>query len=86
MKNTGCAKERALYVGGNLNNASSSGLQTWNSNNPASNANWNIVSRSILYAPSHTFLCASLALAKIHDYLSLCVGRIFRTLREDISL
>ena len=84
--NTGYVRVRALIVGGNLNNASSSGLQTWNSNNPASNVNWNIVSRSNLYSTITLYSYVSLALAKIHDYLSLCVSRVLRTLREDISL
>ena len=36
----------ALVVGGSLAYASSSGLQTWGSNGPASTVNWSIVSRS----------------------------------------
>jgi len=36
----------ALFVGGSLGDASSSGLQTWNSNSPASYVGWPIVSRS----------------------------------------
>ena len=36
----------ALRVGGALTDASSSGLQTWTSNTPASNVSWHIVSRS----------------------------------------
>ena len=85
MKNTGYARVRALYVGGNLNNASTGGLRTWNSNNAASNSNWNIVSRSILYTLKNLYSCVSLALAKIHDYLLICVSRDNRTLKEDIS-
>ena len=44
--NTGYVRVRALIVGGNLNNASSSGLQAWASNYGASTADWSIVSRS----------------------------------------
>ena len=84
--NTGYARVTALIVGGNLNNPSTSGLATWNSNNAASNANWNIVARSDLYLIQRFYSCIPLALAKIHDYLSLCASRIFRKLREDISL
>lgn len=83
---SGCVRVRALYVGGNLNNASTSGLCAWNSNNAASNANWNIVSRSNLYYVLKTYSYMSLALAKTHDYLLLCVSRLCRTLKEDISL
>jgi len=83
---TGYVRVRPLIVGGNLNNASISGLVTWNSNNVSSNANWNIVGRSNLYAPLRLCSYVSLALAKTHDYLSLCVSRVTRKLREDISL
>lgn len=83
---SGCVRVRALYVGGNLNNASTSGLCAWNSNNAASNANWNIVSRPNLYYVLNTYSYMSLALAKTHDYLLLCASRFFRKLKEDISL
>lgn len=85
--NKGYVRARTLYVGGNLNNASTSGLLTWNSNNASSNANWNIVGRSNLYCVLKTVRSyVSLALAKTHDYLLRCAGRLCRTLKEDISL
>jgi hypothetical protein len=84
--NIGYARVRPLYVGGNLNNGSLAGLSTWNSNNASSNANWNIVGRSNLYRTFIVCSCVSLALAKTHDYLLLCAGRLCRTLKEDISL
>ncbi len=83
---SGCVRVRALYVGGSLSYASIGGLCAWNSNNAASNANWNIVSRPNLYYVLKTYSCMSLALAKTHDYLLLCVSRLCRTLKEDISL
>ena len=43
---SGCVRVRALYVGGNLNNASTSGLCAWNSNNASSYVDWNGVGRS----------------------------------------
>ena len=84
--NIGYARVRPLYVGGNLTNGSIAGLSTWNSNNASSNANWNIMGRSNLYRTFIVCSCVSLALAKIHDYLLLCAGRLCRTLKEDISL
>ena len=84
--NTWYVRVRALIVGGNLGSASSSGLQAWVSSYAASSAGWSLVSRSNLYSTINLYSYVSLALAKIHDYLSLCVSRIFRTLREDISL
>ncbi|HOI83643.1 MAG TPA: hypothetical protein PKW30_04995 [Campylobacterales bacterium] len=86
MFNTGYARARALYVGGNLNNPSTSGVCAWNSNNAASNSSWNIVARPNLYVINQICSCVSIALAKTHDYLSKCAGRLCRTLREDISL
>ena len=75
-----------LIVGGALNHGALSGLSAWNSNNASSNANWNIVGRPILYRTFSVCSCVSLALAKTHDYLLLCAGRLCRTLKEDISL
>lgn len=46
MNNIGSKEMRALIFGGNLNNPGISGLSCWNGNNPASNSNWNIVSRA----------------------------------------
>ena len=85
--NTGYVRARTLIVGGNLNNGATDGLSAWNSNNASSNANWNIVGRPNLYRMLKK-LCSyvSLALAKTHDYLLLCVSRLCRTLKEDISL
>lgn len=86
MNHTGYERVRPLIVGGNLNNGSIAGLVTWNSNNASSNVNWNIVGRSNLYAVKIVYSLVSLALAKTHDYLLLCAGRLCRTLKEDISL
>ena len=83
---SGCVRVRALSVGGGLPGASSRGLCAWNSNDPASYVNWNRVSRSNLYYVLKTYSYMSLALAKTHDYLLLCVSRLCRTLKEDISL
>ena len=83
---SGCVRVRALSVGGRLASASLCGLCAWASTHPASHVNWNIVSRSNLYYVLKTYSYMSLALAKIHDYLLLCVSRLYRTLKEDISL
>ena len=84
--NTGYIRVRPLIVGGTLNNGATSGLSAWNSNNASSNANWNIVGRPNLYCALKIVRSyVSLALAKIHDYLLICVSRDNRTLKEDIS-
>ena len=84
--NTGYARVTALYVGGLLLYPSASGLAAWSSAYAASFAVWSFVARSDLYLIQRFYSCIPLALAKIHDYLSLCASRIFRKLREDISL
>lgn len=70
MNNIGSKEMRALIFGGDLNNPGQSGLSCWNGNNPASNSNWNIVSRAKFCQFVITTLFTSLALAKTHYYLS----------------